>query len=86
VAERHGAAPSGGHAMSKSDGRGPDGVREQPGEDRRETERRRIYNRRSGVDRRFEDDAVGKERRGKPDRRSGRDRRAWVERRKKPSG
>jgi hypothetical protein len=69
--------------MSKSDGRGPDAAPGQRGEDRRETERRRIYNRRSGVDRRFEEEAVGKERRRKPDRRSGRDRRAWAERRKK---
>src|SRR6266851_4380397 len=84
VAERHGAAPRRGYAMSKSDGKGPDAARGQPGEDRRETERRRIYNRRSGVDRRFEDEAAGKERRAKPERRSGRDRRAWVERRKKP--
>jgi hypothetical protein len=69
--------------MSKSDGKGRDAARGQPGADRRETERRRIYNRRSGVDRRFEGEAVAKERRNEPDRRNGRDRRAWVERRKK---
>lgn len=72
--------------MSKSDGTGPDAGRGQRGEDHRQTERRRIYNRRSGVDRRFEDEPVGKERRGKPERRGGRDRRAWVERRTKPGG
>jgi hypothetical protein len=70
--------------MSKSDGKGPDAARGQRGEDRRETERRRIYNRRSGVDRRFEDEPIGTELRGKSERRGGRDRRAWVERRAKP--
>jgi len=53
-------------------------------QDRRQGDRRRHYNRRSGVERRFKEDPVGDERRRAPDRRSGRDRRSWVERRKTP--